>query len=122
MADAEDAHDAVVESEQDPIVSDAKTQGAGHIAMERHHFASAGAGEMQHAVEDVHGDGTVHATHIGLGFLKPLDSVRRHYLWSGKSSGFRPNSARTSSIGTPWPRCANRAWPSPKPRRSSSVA
>src|SRR5947208_4355804 len=36
-----------------------------------------------------------------------LDSVGRHYLSIRKSSGLRPNSARTLSIGKPLPpRCA----------------
>ena len=51
--------------------------------------------------QDAHGSGTVQPAPVGLGFIDPLDTLGRHYLLDGKSSGLMPNSA-----------AKKRAWPS----------
>ncbi len=96
MADAEDAHDVILEGEQDAVVAEAQAKRACHVAVQGSDIAAAGA---------------VQAAHVGLGFIEPLNTLGQHYLLSGKSSGFKPNSANTSSIGMPLP-LAKKAWPS----------
>jgi hypothetical protein len=81
--------------------------------MQRLNVAGASAGIVKNAIEETQGGGAVEVAHVDLGFFEPLDAVgQRYYLVSGKSSGFSPNSASTSTMGTPWPlRWANQAWP-----------
>lgn len=47
MADAEDAHGVVFESEQDPVITDPEPEGAGHVAVQRIHVSGAVAGEAK---------------------------------------------------------------------------
>ena len=111
MADAEDAQNVILKREQDAVVAEAQAERACHVAVQGSDIATAGAGIVKNAVKDTHGGGTVEAAHVGLGLIEPLNTVGRHYLLSGKSSGFMPNSASTSSMGTPLP-LAKKAWPS----------
>jgi hypothetical protein len=45
MADAEDAHGVVFESEQDTVISEAESERSCHIAVQRIQIAGASAGE-----------------------------------------------------------------------------
>jgi len=114
MSDAKDAHGVLFKCEQNAIIAQTKPEAARHVAMERLHITGASAGVMQNAFEQAHCREAAQRTHIGFGLIEPLDAVGRHYGMSsgrhGKSSGLRPNSASTSSIGMPLPpRCRNQA-------------
>jgi hypothetical protein len=43
-----------------------------------------------------HGCRLIRGENVGLGFIHPVDSVGRYYSLTGRSSGLRPKSARTS--------------------------
>lgn len=103
MADAEDPHDVVLKGEQDAVIAEAQAERARHVAVKGSDIPATGSGVVKNAVEDPHGGGTVQTTHVGLGLFESLHTVGRHYLLSGKSSGFTPNSASTSSMGMPLP-------------------
>jgi len=78
MADAEDVYGAVLQREQDTVIPEPEPVRAGHITMQRIHVAGAGAGEMQHALEDAHGAGAVESADIGTGLIEPLDPIGWH--------------------------------------------
>src|SRR4051812_43644381 len=113
MPHAEDPHSALVKAEQDVVVADPQAKRPRHVAVQGRDIARTRGGVMYDVVEDAHGGGAIQAADVGLGLVEPLDPVARHYLLRGKSSGFMPNSASTSSIGMPLPpRSANQACPS----------
>ena len=77
--------------------------------MKRLDIATARACVVKNAIENAHGGLAVQTADISLGFIQPFNAVRQHYLLSGKSWGFMPNSASTSSMGMPFPLAKN-AW------------
>ena len=79
MPDAKEVHGVPFEREQDAVIAQAETEGAGHIAVERAHIAGAGAGEMQDSLKQAYGRGAVQGAHVGLGLIEPLDAVGWHY-------------------------------------------
>jgi hypothetical protein len=78
MAHAEDAHNVFLKREQDALVAEAQAGRTRHVAVQGHNISTAGAGIVKNAIEDAHGDGTVQAANVGLGFIEPLDTVGRH--------------------------------------------
>src|SRR5665213_4098730 len=71
MADAEDAHGVVFESEQDTVISEPEPERAGHIAVQRSHVAGAGVGETENPFKQAHGGRLVHRANVGFGFIEP---------------------------------------------------
>ena len=67
-----------MELEQNAVVSEPKAESAGHIATQRVDVSRASAGKTQDAVEQAHRDVPVDAANIGGGFIKPVNSIRRH--------------------------------------------
>ncbi len=103
MENGRDAHNIVVEEKEDAVVADAKTECSGQRSMERSDVAAAGAGMVKNDLEDSEG-GSVNLADIGASCVLPIDAVgQRHYRLGGKSAMVSPKSARTSSMGTPWP-------------------
>ncbi len=90
MADAEDAHGVVFESEQDTIISEAEPERSGQIAVQRIHVAGASAGEAENPFKQAHGGRLVHRANVGLGFIEPLDPVWWHLLVEVKILGLQP--------------------------------
>src|SRR5580698_7345120 len=78
MTDAENAHGAVLQGEQDTVITEAEPERAGQVAVQRVDVAGTGAGEMENAFKNTHGSGAVEGTNVGLGFVEPLDPIRRH--------------------------------------------
>jgi hypothetical protein len=76
MADAEDAHGVVFESEQDTVISESEPERSRHIAVQRIHVAGASSGKAENPFKQPHGGSLVHRANVGLGFVKPLDPVR----------------------------------------------
>ena len=64
MADAEDPHRTVPQSEQQAIVALTQAEGAGQIAVECFDVAGAGAGKPENAVEQQHRGGAVNGADI----------------------------------------------------------
>jgi hypothetical protein len=67
MPNTKDAHNIVLQREQDAIISKAQPEGTSHVAVKRNDLAAACAGKMEDAVENAHGRG--------------LDPMREHRLW-----------------------------------------
>jgi len=54
---------------------------------------------VENAIKEPQSGGAVQTAHVGFGFIEPPYAVgQRHHFVSGKSSGFSPNSASTSSM------------------------
>jgi hypothetical protein len=86
MADTEDAHGIFFEGEWHTVVAEPEPERTGHVAVERGHAARAGLGETENAFEQAHGRGVVQRADVGLGFVEPLDAVRRHYSQTGEGN------------------------------------
>jgi hypothetical protein len=69
MADAEDAHGVVVESEQDTAISNAEPERASRIAVQRIHIARAGACEVENPFKLAHGRRLVQCANVRLAAL-----------------------------------------------------
>lgn len=59
MADAEDSHDVVLGHKQNAIVAEAQSKRACHVAMQGRDMSATGAGEVENAVEEPQGGGSV---------------------------------------------------------------
>lgn len=111
MLDAEDPHRVPLKGEQNPVVPMTEPEASSQIAVQTGQVASSGASEMEDCFKDPHGCLAVQTAYISLGTIEPDDSIRRTGDWrrsirhygsrSGKSSGFKPNSVSTSSMGVP---------------------
>jgi len=78
MPAAKYAHDVFFESEQDTVVTNPEPKRAGHVAVKRVHIGGASLCETENSFKQTHGDGLVDGADVGLGFIEPLDAVRRH--------------------------------------------
>lgn len=65
VANAENPHAVVFEGKQDAIVSQAKPECSGHIAMRRVDIARAGASETKNAFEQVHRRCAIDGANVG---------------------------------------------------------
>jgi hypothetical protein len=78
MVDTEDAYGAVLQREQDAVISEAEPNRTGQVAVQCVNGAGAGAGEMEHALKNAHGGWTAKGADIGAGLIELLDPIPRH--------------------------------------------
>jgi hypothetical protein len=90
MADAEDAHGVVFESEQNTVISEPEPERAGHIAVQRIHVAGASAGEAENPFKQAHCGSLIYRSNVSLSFIEPLDPIRWHLLIEVKILGLQP--------------------------------
>ena len=94
VSDTEDSHGTTAKGEQNTVVSETQTKGAGHVAVQSGDVARSSTRKTQDAVENAHRGIAINSTYVGGCVVEPFNSI----MWQHLSQVFRLDSGANDNV------------------------